>query len=289
MGKLKSLQLFLPTIENVVKLRSVLQTKTYINNAFTKYLLVTNVSISMALSGCGDLLQQHYKLSSKPAVVAAGVHPYDVVRTVNMTASGASVGMLCHYWYQFLDRALPGRSLRVIMKKLAVDQILFSPVCLCVFFGSLAVSRKCIAAFTDHVTENSAKVSSQKDTSHSISSQLSNFTEDLRHKGALMYVSEWIVWPPAQLVNFYFLPTRFRVLYDNTISLIYDVFASHIYNDMAIEDVQLLASRASSLITGTDNSSDEKLLNNENSSDKKLDSSLSSLANSHSLMSHKNR
>ena len=45
--------------------------------------------------------------------------------------------------------------------------------------------------------------------------------------GGRLYLAEWIIWPPAQFLNFAFLPTRFWVLYDNVISLIYDTYTSH--------------------------------------------------------------
>ncbi len=43
-----------------------------------------------------------------------------------------------------------------------------------------------------------------------------------------MYLAEWVIWPPAQFVNFWLLPTRFRVLFDNAVSLGYDVYTSHV-------------------------------------------------------------
>ena len=46
--------------------------------------------------------------------------------------------------------------------------------------------------------------------------------------GTQLYLAEWFIWPPAQFVNFYFLPTRFRVIYDNVISLGYDMYTSHV-------------------------------------------------------------
>ena len=50
--------------------------------------------------------------------------------------------------------------------------------------------------------------------------------------GLHLYMVEWVVWPPAQFFNFYILPTRFRVLYDNVISLGYDMYTSHVkYRD----------------------------------------------------------
>lgn len=39
------------------------------------------------------------------------------------------------------------------------------------------------------------------------------------------------VWPVAQFVQFQFLPHRYRVLYDNTISLGYDVYTSYVINE----------------------------------------------------------
>ena len=48
--------------------------------------------------------------------------------------------------------------------------------------------------------------------------------------GTQLYLAEWFIWPPAQFVNFYFLPTRFRVVYDNVISLGYDMYTSNVKN-----------------------------------------------------------
>ncbi|KAF2363132.1 Mpv17/PMP22 [Trinorchestia longiramus] len=245
MGKFSTLYQFVSPSNTFWRLRHIAQAKAIINSAFTKYLLLTNVSVSMALSGFGDVLQQRYMLSKQHQTesLSRSARSYDVVRTANMTISGATVGTLCHYWYQRLDRALPGRSLKVIMKKLTVDQVVFSPVCLCVFLLTLEVARR--------ATESVSKSSMPRDTfessskrRHSLPQEIHIFTEELRHKGALLYVTEWIVWPPAQFINFYFLSTRFRVLYDNTISLLYDAGSSYICNDMAVEDVKLLADKA---------------------------------------------
>merc|ERR1719312_242823 len=46
------------------------------------------------------------------------------------TSFGLTSGFLCHHWYNYLDRALPGRGVRVIVRKIAWDQVIFSPVCI---------------------------------------------------------------------------------------------------------------------------------------------------------------
>lgn len=75
--------------------------------------------------------------------------------------------------------------------------------------------------------------------------------EEIKHKFIRLYKAEWIgklfvirllrssklftfsstVWPVAQFVQFQFLPHRYRVLYDNTISLGYDVYTSYVINE----------------------------------------------------------
>lgn len=46
------------------------------------------------------------------------------------TSFGLTAGVLCHYWYNFLDRLLPGRAVRTVAKKVIFDQVIFSPICI---------------------------------------------------------------------------------------------------------------------------------------------------------------
>ena len=43
---------------------------------------------------------------------------------------GMTSGFLCHFWYNFLDRVYPGKGLKVVFKKIVIDQVVFSPVCI---------------------------------------------------------------------------------------------------------------------------------------------------------------
>ena len=57
--------------------------------------------------------------------------------------------------------------------------------------------------------------------------------KDTRELGTQLWLSEWFIWPPAQFVNFYFLPTKYRVVYDNLVSLFYDWYTSHLKHSRA--------------------------------------------------------
>lgn len=163
-----------------------------------KYLLYTNVTISISLSAAGDVLEQHYE------ILKGEWNKWSFNRTRNMAVSGMSIGIVCHYWYKYLDAKLPGRTISVVLKKVVIDQLVCSPLCITMFFLTLGI------------LENSS---------------WSELKEEVLKKAHRLYIAEWVIWPPAQLFNFYFLPTRYRVLYDNTISLGYDVYTSHVKHD----------------------------------------------------------
>ena len=118
-----------------------------------------------------------------------------------MALTGVPFGPVCHYYYIFLDRILPGTTMRILCKKILFDQLVFSPVSITMFLVSIGLL---------------------EGASHKA------IHKDLVEKGPKLYKAECIVWPPVQMINFYFLPTRFRVLFDNTISLGFDWYYSYV-------------------------------------------------------------
>lgn len=165
--------------------------------AFTpRYLLYTNVTISVVLSSVGDQLEQQYELLT--GQLTGGPN---ALRTAHMALSGGTVGVVCHYWYRWLDRRIPGRTFAIVLKKVLLDQLICSPLVIGTFFITLGLLER---------------------------ASWDEMLEECKEKAWQLYVAEWVVWPPAQVANFYVVPPRFRVLYDNTISLGYDVYTSKV-------------------------------------------------------------
>lgn len=162
--------------------------------AFSRYLLCTNVVISATLSGLGDITEQHYEIFTEE------LDGWDAWRTRKMTMSGVTVGVVCHFWYGFLDKHIVGQTLGIVIRKIIIDQVIGSPLSLAAFFMTLSLME---------------------------GKPLTDFGS-FKEKAVKLYIAEWVIWPPAQFINFYFLPTKFRVLYDNTVSFGYDIYTSYV-------------------------------------------------------------
>lgn len=170
--------------------------KQAVDDAFSrKNLFYTNVLLSIGISICGDLIEQTYEKSQ------GEIDKFDYPRTAHMGLSGCTAGIICHNWYKVLDQVIIGRTFDMVLKKLFLDQCICSPVIILSFFGTVAIFEE---------------------------NPIQCFTHDLRDKFWTLYKAEWVVWPPAQIINFYFLPTKYRVIYDNTISLGYDIYTSQV-------------------------------------------------------------
>lgn len=163
-----------------------------------KYLLYTNIIISMSSSSLGDAIEQNVELVSKDQ------ETFESKRNFNMSVTGFGSGLLCHTWYKYIDKKIVGSTIGVAMKKMVLDQIFISPLCIANLFFTLALLER---------------------------TSFKKALEEIYDKAWKMYVAEWVVWPPAQLINFYVIPLKFRVFFDSCISLGYDVYYSYVRHE----------------------------------------------------------
>jgi len=162
----------------------------------TKHLLLFNTVSSGGLMMFGDIAAQ--KLEEKLGEKEAGL---DLARVARMTAVGTLQGPMHHYFYTWVDRIMPKTDAKTVFNKIMLDQFVASPLFIFSYFYPAGL-------FEGH--------------------SVHECNEELKEKFWTVYKADWIIWPPCQFINFYFLPLRYRVLYINAITTLYNVFLCYI-------------------------------------------------------------
>ncbi|RNA44275.1 Mpv17 2 [Brachionus plicatilis] len=162
---------------------------------FSKHLLATNLTISIGFSALGDIVEQIIELVSKE------IKQWDRIRTLKLSTTGFTVGIVCHYWYTLLEKYYPHNRRGQVFKKILLNQIILSPLCILIFFTTLTIMG---------------------------ADGKQRLAYDLTTKGRDIFIAELFIWPPASLINFYFVPYKFRVLYDSITSLGFDIYNSYV-------------------------------------------------------------
>ncbi|XP_028969185.1 mpv17-like protein 2 [Galendromus occidentalis] len=158
----------------------------FTRRAFDEYLLFTNFALGSTFMLGGDILAQK--------VTRDG--PHDWQRSKNMAIMGTGFGIMGHHWYKFLDKRFPGKSLQMVRNKL-----------LCECAATPAFAGYTFIAF--------GKLQGKS---------MTECGRDFREKIKFICVADWFVYVPAQAINFYFLPPKFRFLFVCGLSVIYDMF-----------------------------------------------------------------
>ena len=171
------------------------------NIFFGRHLWITNTISGGVLLALGDLIQQ--SIEQRNSACDGNAKQYDLERSGRMTTVGFALGLPHHYWYLFLDRLIPGTSMRCVAKKILLDQSCFSPFANFVFFTGSGL----------------LEGNSYKDS-----------WNEFKEKFPMVYKTDCLFWPPAQIVNFTFLSPTYRVLYVNFFTLAWNVFLSYAKN-----------------------------------------------------------
>jgi len=169
----------------------------------TRNMLVTNTATSAVLFTSGDVIQQRIEKSMGQK------NRYDYSRSGRMFLVGLSQGPPHHYWYIYLDKLLPKKTLRTVCVKILADQIIAAPFFAITFFIGMGILED---------------------------KRLSECWSEFIKKFPVVYMFDWVIWPPTQYVNFRYIPQSFRVFYVNVVTVIWDVFLSYIkhYDELEV-------------------------------------------------------
>ena len=108
-------------------------TRVVIHKSFTKHLLFTNTFTCGVLLTGGDWIQQRIEK------VMGTQTKHDYTRSARMFAVGLSQGPPHHYWYLWLDKVLPKRTVWTVLIKIAADQFLAAPFFAITFFFGMGI------------------------------------------------------------------------------------------------------------------------------------------------------
>ena len=62
------------------------------------------------------------------------MQPHNWPRTARMAAFGCIEAPVGHYWFQILERYLPGKQLAAVSKKVMLDMVLMGPIEVVTFY-----------------------------------------------------------------------------------------------------------------------------------------------------------
>ncbi|XP_070195464.1 mpv17-like protein 2 [Littorina saxatilis] len=174
-----------------------------LNTFLSRNLFVTNVIAFGGLLSLGDCFSQN--LQNYHQIKSTGQRrEYDYARTGRMFILGMVLGPFGHFFYASLDKFIQGSSVSHVLRKIAADQLIGSPL----FYSGFLIGGGAL----EGKSMRQCKV-------------------ELKEKFSTIYMADCCLWPPAQFINFYFLPPRFRLIYISALSLVWNTYLSYIKHE----------------------------------------------------------
>ena len=163
-------------------------------------------SLSMGVTyGLADMAAQLFAYLTHGEVVPLAMR---MRRAISLTLVGClAVGPLLTVWFDFLEKIVPGRSKRAILKRTILDQAIEVPVMISIIFSLSSLAEGNTIAYC------LAKIQ-------------------------LKLLSTWkdctAVWFPVQLVNQGLVPLRFRVIFQAVVSFFWDTYLSIVSHSVVV-------------------------------------------------------
>lgn len=163
---------------------------------------ITAAAVGTAGDGVAQSLELRYRDKSNRG-------QFDVRRTLVFASFAGLIGApISHFWYLYLGRKFPGRTVRTISSRVALDQLAMAPLMLPLTLFYLDYGSRRFA----HGEKQVSLVKESVQTAYRATLPT--------------LMANWTLWPFAQVVNFIFVPPEFQVLFVNVIGLGWNTYLS---------------------------------------------------------------
>jgi len=160
------------------------------NDALDKKPLITKAFTSLVGWALGDFLTQTF----------IGSAAFDMKRFITLSLFGFLYhGPSGHFFYNWLDKQVEGQGAPQVALKVAIDQILWCPIFMSVFFLYLGLVNGDTLATVGKKIQSDLLVACQ---------------------------GSWKVWPLVHAVNFKFISTKHRLVFINAVQVAFNMFLS---------------------------------------------------------------
>jgi protein Mpv17 len=154
----------------------------------------------------------------EPIMNAPSLFQQDWNRTGQVAVTGfAFTGPIAHFWYRILEAVVTVKHRFVgLTMRLLLDALFFSPIAVAGYFTTRTIL-ECTGTRSDD----------------SILRQVERKLS-MNYWGAVE--ASWKFWPVANVLNFSLVPVPFRVLYNNSLSIFWNTYLTHL-NGQRLERV----------------------------------------------------
>jgi protein Mpv17 len=138
------------------------------------------------------------ELPPRQVLIVGG--PVDYLRLLRLSVFGFIYhGPSGHYFYNWLDKQIEGTDAKHVAMKVAFDQLVWCPIFMTVFFTYMGLVEG------DGLSAIAAKI--RKDLLEACQ-------------------GSWKLWPFVHAVNFRFIKTKHRLLFLNSVQIVFNMFLS---------------------------------------------------------------
>lgn len=163
--------------------------------------ILTKSCTAFCTSFLGDSLSQY--ISEKSHHLSFWVN-WNIKRSLKVGFYGfAYLAPLLHYYFGFMNKICPARTLIPIVKKLLFDQTIST----CYIISSFFVINTLLMGGT-----------------------LQQAKDKVRHNLWTALQQSWKIWPFVMFLNYTFVPLHFQVLLNNTVSIFWSAYMSYLTN-----------------------------------------------------------